>query len=299
MKPLNIAKLDTLSRILEKGLYDLTTIAKTIDNYYIEGSVKKKSGELRILYKPRYILKTIQSNIKRRLSTIKLPDCVHGWVKGKSVKSATEFHRGMKYLYCFDIRSYFDSVRSDRVFRLFAYQLRCSPYVARLLTRLSTYNSCLPQGNPCSPVIANLILFDFDVSMDRFTKRQHARYGRLGDDIILSSNHKLYNPENVIISRLQRYGLRINNSKSKYGTPSVSGIKVLGVVIGSSVTISKKYRQEIKAILHNAKKTGLGAQNHDGRFNIRKHLLGRIALVEMYHPAYGAKLRNELKLLRD
>lgn len=190
-----------------------------------------------------------------------MPDCVHGWVKGKSVKSATEFHRGMKYLYCFDIKSYFDCVRSTRVFKLFTYRLGCSSNVARLLTRLSTYNSCLPQGSPCSPVIANLMLFDFDVSMDRFTKRRHTRYSRLGDDIILSSNHKLDNPENVISSRLQRFGLRINNSKSQYGSPLVSGLKVLGVVIGSGITISKKYRQEIEAILHNAKKTGLSAQN--------------------------------------
>ncbi len=143
------------------------------------------------------------------------------------------------------------------------------------------------------------MLFDFDVSMERFTKRRYARYSRLGDDIILSSNHKLDNPENVIISRLQRCGLRINNGKSHYGSPSASGIKVLGVVIGSGITVSKKYRQEIEAILHNAKKTGLSAQNRDGRFNIREHLLGRIARVEMYHPVYGAELRNKLKHLPD
>ncbi len=142
MKPINIARLDTLSRILEKDLYDLTVITNAIDDYYVEGSIKKKSGELRILHKPRYVLKSVQSNIKRLLSTIELPDCVHGWVKGKSVKSATEFHRGMKYLYCFDIKAYFDCVRSTRVFRLFTNRLRCSPNVAQLLTRLSTYNSC-------------------------------------------------------------------------------------------------------------------------------------------------------------
>lgn len=302
MKPLNIAKLDTLSLLLKTDLKTLTHICSQIDKFYVEESIGKKSGEKRILHKPRYTIKVIQSNIKRFLSVIPLPDCVHGWIKGKSVKSAIKPHLDMQYLYCFDIKSYFDSIRNTQVFKLFTRQLCCSPEVAKLLTRLSTYRYCLPQGSPCSPVIANLILFDFDTSMKNYARKRNAKYTRLGDDILLSSNSKLTDAFHVVVKGLQRNGLKINRNKFQLGMPKRSGVKVLGVVIGAGVTgvaISRKYRQEVKAILHNAQKTGLNLQNVDGRFDMRKHLAGRIAFIEMFDPVHGADLRIKLNTIKD
>lgn len=296
MKPLNIAKIDTVARILGNDVQFLQSIALHIDNYYIEDSTQKKSGEIRILHKPRYRLKIIQGSIKKRLSFIPLPDCVHGWVKDRSVKSAVAPHGGMKYLYCFDIHSYFDSVYSERVYKLFTEKLRCKPDVARLLTRLSTYKKSLPQGSPCSPVIANLILFDFDMSVNSYAKKRQAHYSRLGDDIIVSSNSELSDIEHVVTLGLRRYGLKINPDKTQKSKPRTSGTKVLGVIIGSGISISRKYRREVRAILHNAEKTGLNIQNQDGRFDMRKHLLGRIGFIEMFNYMEGQKLR---KILND
>ena len=290
MKPLHIARLDTLARILGHDAKALRTIGLHIDDYYVKDSTQKKSGETRVLHKPRYILKVIQKNIKRRLSIIPLPSSVYGWVKGKSVRSAVEPHRGMSHLYCFDIHSYFDSVHSIRVYKLFSEKLKCTPDVSKILTRLCTYRSCLPQGSPCSPVIANLILYDFDRSMSSYTASINAQYTRLGDDIIVSSNSELSDVEGVVVSGLRRFGLKMNPDKTKVGKPKESGIKVLGAVIGTGVTISRIYRRQVRAILHNAQKSGLNAQNRDARFNMRKHLLGRITFIETYHPVEGQLL---------
>ena len=205
----------------------------------------------------------------------------------------------MKYLYCLDIKSYFDSIRNTQVFNLFTKQLLCSPEVAKLLTKLSTYRYCLPQGSPCSPVIANLILFDFDKSMKNYTSKRNAKYSRLGDDILISSNHKIDDATHVVVEALRRYGLKVNREKSHIGVPKKSGVKVLGVVIGSGITISRQYRKKIRAILHNAKITGLSAQNVEGRFEWRKHLAGRIGFIEMFDPINGANLRKELDSIRD
>ena len=196
----------------------------------------------------------------------------------------------MSHLYCFDIHSYFDSVHSIRVYKLFSEKLKCTPDVSKILTRLCTYRSCLPQGSPCSPVIANLILYDFDRSMSSYTASINAQYTRLGDDIIVSSNSELSDVEGVVVSGLRRFGLKMNPDKTKVGKPKESGIKVLGAVIGTGVTISRIYRRQVRAILHNAQKSGLNAQNRDARFNMRKHLLGRITFIETYHPVEGQLL---------
>lgn len=299
MKPLHIARLDTLVRILGQDIMTLQTIGLHIDDYYVEDSKQKKSGETRILHKPRYTLKVIQKNIKKQLSIIPLLDCVYGWVKGKSVRSAVEPHRNMPYLYCFDIHSYFDSVHSIRVNKLFSEKLKCSPDVSKTLTRLCTYKSCLPQGSPCSPVIANLILYEFDRSMSSYTARRNARYTRLGDDIIVSSNSELSDVKHVVMSGLRRFGLKTNPDKTKAGKPKESGIKVLGAVIGTGISISRTYRRQVRAILHNAQKTGLEKQNLDGRFLFKEHLLGRIGFIEMFHPEEGKRLRNILHTIHN
>lgn len=299
MKLLKIAKLNTLFRLLGEDSKVLATIVERIDSYYFEDLIRKKSGELRVLHKPRYKLKRIQSKIKKLLSMVELPECVHGWVKGKSIKSALEQHLGMKYLYCFDIRSYFDSINNGHVLYLFSKKLNCSPEVASLFTKLSTYRFCLPQGSPCSPVIANLILFDFDTSLAGYAKRQGIEYSRLGDDIILSSNRKILRLEETVVNGLKRIGLKLNIEKSKTGVPIKSGVKVLGVVVGSGISVSKKYRREVMAILYNAKSTGLDAQNLDGRFDMRGYLLGRINFIGIFSSVLAENLKKELEKLKD
>jgi len=294
VKPLDIARADTLARIIGVDVQSLQAIASHIDDYYIEDSTPKKSGELRILHKPRYILKIIQQNIRKMLSGVPLPDCVYGWVKGKSIKSAVEPHCNSKYIYCFDIHSYFDSVHPARVYVLLTKRLKCTPPIARLITILSTYKKGLPQGSPCSPVLANLVLFDFDVSLSFYAAKHGILYSRLGDDIILSSDHKLLEITHIVTSELRRYGLSINPNKTQIGKPQLSGIKVLGVVIGTGISISRQYRRNLRAILHNAQKTGLEAQNRDSRYDFRKHLSGRIAFIEMFNAAEGQKLRKIL-----
>lgn len=292
MKKLNIAHLGTLSRVLGFPESYLLDISKNCETLYTTGNIPKKNSDSRTISKPRYKLKIIQSKIKKILSTIKLPDSVHGWVKKRSVKTATEIHRGMRYLYAFDILSYFDSISNNHINRLFINQLNCSPSVAHLLTRLSTYKYHLPQGSPCSPVLANLILNNFDLSMERYAKKGNAQYSRMGDDILLSANHRLIGIDFITNKMLKKSGLKKNIKKTVIEKQSMI---VLGVNIGTKITIPRQYRRQVEAILHNAKKTGLNAQNIVGKYDFRKHLLGRIALIEMYHPEYGTRLREKLK----
>lgn len=175
----------------------------------------------------------------------------------------------------------------------------CGPKVAAILTKLSTYKFCLPQGSPCSPVLANLILFDFDSQTENFVKKRGGVYTRTGDDIIISSNNNLINLDQLIISGLKRNGLKINQKKTKRGNPNKSGIKVLGVIFGSGIFVSRKYRREVKAILHNAEKTGLEGQNLTGRYNFRQHLTGRIDFIKMFDPQEGLNLMKKLDSLKN
>ncbi|MFE7199157.1 hypothetical protein ACFU8R_02675 [Pseudonocardia alni] len=61
---------------------------------------------------------------------------------------------------------------------------------------------------------------------------------------------------------------------------------------GSEPAASRRDHDELRAILHNAARTGPDAQNRAGHPAFREHLLGRIAWVGHGRPARAARLRE-------
>ena len=52
--------------------------------------------------------------------------------------------------------------------------------------------------------------------------------------------------------------------------------------------------RQIRAILHNAKRTGLDAQNREEHPHFRDWLTGMIGWIQMVNAEQGRKLRSEL-----
>jgi RNA-directed DNA polymerase len=71
--------------------------------------------------------------------------------------------------------------------------------------------------------------------------------------------------------------------------------EVTGVVVNDHTTISRKEIRQLRALLHNAKKTGLEAQNRENRPNFAHYIRGRVAFVNMVDPRRGAILKQALK----
>ena len=75
--------------------------------------------------------------------------------------------------------------------------------------------------------------------------------------------------------------------------------EVTGVTVNRKANVSRKERRRLRALLHNAKKTGLAAQNRTKHPRFREHLRGRIAWIGMLDAAQGAKLRAMLDACPD
>ncbi len=56
--------------------------------------------------------------------------------------------------------------------------------------------------------------------------------------------------------------------------------------------ISRVEFDRLKAILHQAARSGAETQNHDQHPNFRSHLLGRIQWVQQLNPQRGDKLKR-------
>ena len=88
-------------------------------------------------------------------------------------------------------------------------------------------------------------------------------------------------------------GFALNPAKTRVRTRSQRQ-QVLGAVVNRRPTVARTEYDLLRAILHNARRTGGAAQNRAGLPDLRAHLTGRVAWVASLDPQRGARLRQEL-----
>ncbi len=74
---------------------------------------------------------------------------------------------------------------------------------------------------------------------------------------------------------------------------------VTGLVVNDKPTVCRKQLRQIRAILHQAKHTGLAAQNRAERPNFRAWLQGMIAFIAMTRPELARQLSSQLQTIGD
>ena len=74
---------------------------------------------------------------------------------------------------------------------------------------------------------------------------------------------------------------------------------VTGLVVNQSPAVPRDLVRRVRAILHQAKRNGLAAQNRDNHPHFRGWLEGMIAYIAMVKPEVGRKLRWELASLES
>jgi hypothetical protein len=67
---------------------------------------------------------------------------------------------------------------------------------------------------------------------------------------------------------------------------------VTGIVVNRRPNVPRRVTRRLRAILHQAKKEGLPAQNRENRENFECWLGGMIAYVQMVNPEKGKRLRD-------
>jgi len=155
----------------------------------------------------------------------------------------------------------------------------------------------LPQGACTSPAISNLISRHLDVRLTGMAKKLDWTYTRYADDITFSSK----NPDPAVgylLARIRHItddeGFAVNETKTRVLRNHARQM-VTGVVVNDQLGVDRRTVRKLRAILHNAKKTGLESQNRDGIPNFADWLGGMIAWVEMVNPKHGASLRQQFQ----
>ena len=130
-------------------------------------------------------------------------------------------------------------------------------------------------------------------------KKHGWTYTRYADDLTFSRDDDTQVGALIATVRhvVTEEGFRINEKKGRV-QKSGGQQTVTGVVVNDKLSVPRAEVRRLRAILHNAKKTGLAAQNTSGHPDFEAHVRGMIAYVRMVDPERGAKLAAQLAAVR-
>lgn len=279
--------------------------------HYHRYGIPKKTGGIRNISAPKKQLAEAQEKILWRiLNKVAPSESAHGFVKKRSVVSNAVPHVGKNVVINLDLKDFFPTITFRRVKGLFR-SLGYSEHVATVLGLLCTeptrakaelggkvYHVALgerflPQGACTSPAITNLLCRKLDKRLAGLAKSAGFSYTRYADDLTFSGEDagetgRLLRSVRKIISG---EGFIEHDKKTR-----VMGRgrrqEVTGVVVNTKPTVSRDEIRTLRAILNNAKRTGLEGQNRDKVANFEAHLRGRIAYISMVDRDRGKVLQD-------
>lgn len=290
-------------------------------NHYHYCLRRKSSGGVRLIEAPKPRLKEIQRQIlARMLEMVPLHPAVHGFAKGRSIKTFVAPHVGQRILLRMDLENFFPSFAAARIqtfFRTLGYPETvadllggvCTNVVPRYVwsnvpadihaaeirgARQMYSRPHLPQGAPTSPALANLCSYRMDCRLAGLARSAGAVYTRYADDLAFSGGTEFDRHVDRfsihVGAILLEQGFNVQFRKTRVMRQGVRQ-HLAGLVTNQKVNIMRTDFDRLKAILTNCVRMGPASQNREGHPEFRAQLAGKISFIEMINPAKGKRLR--------
>ena len=258
----------------------------------------KKRGGFRKICKPSFRLKQVQKSINKKiLQTIPLPPFLHGAVRGKSTKTLAQQHTGKPFILKVDIKDFYPNIHYSKILSIFN-EIGCSESLARLLTKLCTYDGCLAQGFPTSSSLANLTLARMAPRIEGIERQHNVKIGSFQDDLIISGGYRIPELFSLFERIMRQEGFALHLGEKKKEMPRSRRQEVVGYIINHKVNIPKEYYRNLRKIIHLCKTKGIEIIAGDIPVEeFRRSLIGRIQYIAEVNPARGKKLLEEFDSL--
>lgn len=292
--------LEHLSRLCGIRRRKMAAIIFSPSSFYRRFAIKKSNGGTREISAPNLVLKECQRWILSEiLEKIRLPDCVQGFAIDRSIVTNARIHINKPMVVNVDIRDFFPSIKSKRVFNLFR-QLGYGKDISFYLTRLTTLDGALPQGAPTSPMISNAVVRHLDIRLSRLAHEGGHAYSRYADDLTFSGASSLISMLPLIQSIVKEEGFDLNPSKTRI-MRSHKRQEVTGLVVNHGVAINRGHRRWLRQQVHYMRKFGpedCARFMESSKKNRREFFYGHAFFVRMVDRAKGDALLRELDATR-
>lgn len=270
---------------------------------------RQKRDGVRVIEAPKPRLREVQRRLLRLLvSRIPVHSAATGFLPGSSTADFALPHSGKATVLRVDLRHCFESITAPRIAEVFR-RAGYPPGIARVLADLCTTATPadqlagvpaehatylrgrhLPQGAPTSPHLSNLVMRSLDRRLDGYARANGLAYTRYGDDLALSgdamdADRALW----VVLKVIASEGFTVHAGKvrimRKHHRQNLAGL-----VINDRPRVSRSDYDNLRALLHNARRCGAASQNHSGHPDFRAHVLGLIAWIGSNDPARRERL---------
>lgn len=252
IRQLPIQTVAELATLLGISINELWRIANKANTTYSKWSEPKPAGGVRNFSAPYPSLKTIQKKLHKLVfSKIDFGAPSHYGIKGKSNITNAQEHLGNPVLFTFDLKSFFPSVRPDRVNRALIDELGCHDDLASLLTKLVTCDYQLPQGAPTSTDIANIVTIRLQRRLLGLAKQWGLKFTIYADDVAFSGTDIPVKIVGTVKMIVRDEGYKIHPKKGGvYNKSSSQLVTGINIAHGASVGKTKKIW---RAELHSSK----------------------------------------------
>lgn len=274
-----IFELEHLTKLVDSDIKTISKMVNSPSKFYRCFSIPKRRGGYREISAPYPTLLNIQKWIYENiLLKLEVHDSAHGFIKHRSIISNAENHLSKKCILKIDLENFFPSIPINWVVNLFA-SLGYARNVSFYLASLCCLRNGLAQGAPTSPYLSNILIRNLDHRLKNFATKYELQYTRYADDIVFSGEFIPESIINVIYKIIEKYGLKVNKTK----TTLIIGDKqkiITGLsVSGDALKIPRKLKREIKQEVNFIKRFGfLSHASHlkisDPRYLSR--LIGRL-----------------------
>lgn len=215
----------------------------------------------------------------------------HGGVRKRNVLTNAKEHQGSSYLLKADISDFYPSIKSKRVYRLFNERFACPADVARLCTKLTTYQYHLALGLVTSSILADQVLTPVDQRIAGMCEKVGLNYSRFVDDVTISGNRDL--AESDIPARLltifKEHGFKLN--RDKWVSGKTEDVAIAGVRIGSDgFDAVGEYVDNLDRQIADLRLLEQG-EPIEGPFITQSQLYGRINYIRWINRERGDALR--------
>lgn len=245
----NINDFSVVTHISKYTIYQLSFHS---NKYYKTYEIAKKQGGKRIICQPSKKLKGLQSWILVNiLNKVQVSPSCKGFRKGSSTLDNAKPHIGSNTILNLDIKDFFPTISSNQVFNIFK-TIGYNKLISSVFTNICTFEGYLPQGSPCSPMLANLATWTLDLRIQGYVGKRGINYTRYADDLTFSG----LNPSKVvkiipmIKSIINEENFCVNHKKTRISsaarTKSVTGL----IVNEASVGIGKQKFKILRAKIY-------------------------------------------------
>ena len=247
----------------------LLRLSETASRRYKVYTIDKRRGGVRTIAQPSKALKAVQRWLNKVL-IYKLPvhECATAYKKGASIRKNAIAHSNTAFTLRMDFENFFPSFSSEHIRRFVAarnveLEWGLSDEDVNFVCAITTRNGFLTIGAPSSPAITNAMMYEFDNRIYTAARENRVVYTRYADDLFVSS----YGPDRLGAIReeienaseaCEYADLRINQEKTAYLSRRYRR-SITGLVITSQgeVSIGRKRKREVKALIHRYKRNEL------------------------------------------